>query len=184
LHVPRGGEEKNMSFVFVGSLMLVPYPRAPLGFALCQGQTLQVSQNTALYSLIGNIYGGTATTFQLPNLQARAAVGQGQKPGYSNYPIGSSGGAPTVTLNGQQVPGHTHQALATENTGTSSNPTNCALAKPSDGTTIYTTNTSALLAMQSQSVQLYGGGNPHNNMMPFITLNWIIALQGIFPSRG
>jgi microcystin-dependent protein len=182
--MPRDGKEKNMSFVFVGSLMLVPYPRAPLGFALCQGQTLSVSQNTALYSLIGNIYGGTASTFLLPNLQARVAVGQGQKPGYSSYAIGSSGGAPTVTLKAQEVSGHTHQALGADANGTSSNPTNCALAKPSDGTTIYTTNASALVAMQSQSVQLYGGGGSHNNMMPFTTLNWIIALQGIFPSRG
>jgi microcystin-dependent protein len=182
--LPHGGEEKNMSFVFVGSLMLVPYPRAPVGFALCQGQTLSVSQYTALYSLIGNIYGGSATTFLLPNLQAKVAVGQGQKPGYSSYAIGSSAGTATVTLTAQEVPGHTHQALGADANGTSSNPTNCALAKPSDGTTIYTTNTSALVAMQSQSVQLYGSGLPHNNMMPFTTLNWIIALQGIFPSRG
>ncbi|MGA3294469.1 MAG: tail fiber protein [Candidatus Acidiferrales bacterium] len=174
-----------MAQVFLGSLMLVPYTRVPTGFAFCQGQLLPIAQNTALFSLLGTTYGGDGrTTFGLPNLQGSLGVGQGQKPGYSNYPIGSKGGTPTVTLNSQQVPSHTHQALGTDAAGDSAAPTGNALAKPSDNTTIYTTNTTPLVQMQSQSVQLYGNGGPHNNMMPFTTLNWIIALQGIFPPRS
>jgi microcystin-dependent protein len=171
--------------VFIGSLMLVPYTRSPTGYAFCQGQLLPLSQNTALFSLLGTYYGGDGkSTFGLPNLVAGLAVGQGQSPGFSNYTIGSSGGSATVTLNGQQVPPHTHQAQGADAVSNSASPTNCALAKPSDGTQIYTSVTSPLVQMQSNSIQPYGNGGPHNNMMPYQVLNWIIALQGIYPSRN
>jgi microcystin-dependent protein len=174
-----------MAQVFVGSLMLVPYSRSPVGFAFCQGQLLPVSKNAALYSLFGNTYGGKGTpNFGLPNLQGAVAVGQGQKPGYSNYTLGGAGGTPTVTLNGQQVPGHTHQAQGADINGSAVSPTGAALGKPSDGTLIYTTNASPLVQMQSQAIQFYGSGGTHNNMMPYLTLNWIVALQGIFPPHG
>ncbi|MGA9529794.1 MAG: tail fiber protein [Terriglobales bacterium] len=171
--------------VFLGSLMLVPYTFAPRGYAFCQGQQLPISSNTALFSLLGTIYGGDGkSTFGLPNLTGRLAVGQGQAPGFSNYVIGSTGGTPTVTLSAQQVPGHTHQAQGADANATSASPTNCALAKPSDNTQLYTTTTNPLVQMQSNSIQPYGNGLPHNNMMPFLALNWIIALQGIFPPRS
>jgi len=171
--------------VFIGSLMLVPYTRSPTGYAFCQGQLLTLSQNTALFSLLGTTYGGNGTSnFGLPTLPGALAVGQGQSPGFSNYPLGSTGGSPTVTLNGQQVTPHTHQALGADVTAAAVSPTGAALAKPSDGTQIYTTNASALIQMQSQSVQMIGNGGPHNNMMPFLALNWIIALQGIYPPRS
>jgi microcystin-dependent protein len=171
--------------VFMGSLMLVPYKFAPNGYAFCQGQLLPVSQNAALFSLLGTIYGGNGSTnFGLPNLQGALAVSQGQGPGLSNYNIGQTGGTTTVQLSAQQTPSHTHQAQGADVVANSTNPTNGALAKPSDGTQIYTTATSPFLAMNPGSVQNYGTGRPHNNLMPYLALNWIIALQGIFPSRN
>jgi microcystin-dependent protein len=172
--------------VFLGSLMLVPYNFAPRGYAFCQGQVLPISQNTALFSLLGTIYGGNGTsTFGLPNLQGALAVNQGQGPGLSNYNIGQTGGSPSVTLQAQSTPSHTHQPQGVDPpVANSSNPTNGALGKPSDGTLIYATATAPLQPMNPGSVQNYGTGQPHNNMMPYLVLNWIIALQGIFPSRS
>ena len=171
--------------VFLGSLMLVPYTRAPQGYAFCQGQLLPLSSNTALFSLLGVIYGGDGrSTFGLPNLVGSLAVGQGQKPGFSNYTIGSSGGTTTVTLQAQNAPPHTHQAQGTDSAGNSASPTNCVLGKPNDNSQIYTTNTTQLMQMNSNSIEPYGTAGPHNNMMPFLSLNWIIALQGIYPQRS
>jgi len=107
-----------MSSVFIGSLMLVPYNFAPVNYALCQGQTLPISQNTALFSLLGTTFGGDGkSTFALPNLQGNLAVGAGQAAGLSNYTLGQTGGSPTVTLNPTQVPPHTHAFLAADRQG-------------------------------------------------------------------
>src|ERR1035438_5269277 len=111
--------------VFLGSLMLVPYTRAPQGYAFCQGQLLSLSSNTALFSLLGTYYGGDGkSTFGLPNLPGCLAVGFGQSPGFSNYSLGENGGTTTVTLGAQNAPPHTHQAQGTESAGNSAGPTN------------------------------------------------------------
>jgi microcystin-dependent protein len=171
--------------VFLGSLMLVPYNFAPTGYAFCQGQLLPLSQNTALFSLFGTYYGGDGkSTFGLPTLTGALAVGFGQTPGFSNYSIGEAAGSPTVGLNALSAPPHTHQAQGTDSGGNSASPTGCALGKPGDGTQIYTTTTTPLVQMNSTSIEPYGKGLPHNNMMPYLALNWIVALQGIYPSRS
>jgi microcystin-dependent protein len=175
--------------VFLGSLILVPYNFAPLNYAFCQGQLLNISSNTALFALLGMTFGGNGTSnFGLPNLQGSHAIGQGQGAGLNPYNMGQTGGSTTVTLTSQTTPAHSHQPMALDRDGNSASPTNCLLSKPTDSTQIYTTATTPIVAMQAQSVQSYGGNgpnvNPHNNMMPFATLNWVIALQGIFPPRN
>jgi microcystin-dependent protein len=172
-----------MSSVFIGSLMLVPYNFAPLNYALCQGQTLPISQNTALFSLLGTTFGGDGkSTFALPNLQGNLAVGAGQAAGLSNYTLGQTGGSPTVTLNPTQVPPHTHAFLAADRPANSASPTGGALARPATDL-LYTTATTPAVGMNASMVQPAGSGQPHNNVMPSLGLNWIIALQGIYPTR-
>jgi microcystin-dependent protein len=172
-----------MSSVFIGSLMLVPYNFAPVNYALCQGQTLPISQNTALFSLLGTTFGGDGkSTFALPNLQGNLAVGAGQAAGLSNYTLGQTGGSPTVTLNPTQVPPHTHAFLAADRPANSASPTGGALARPATDL-LYTTATTPAVGMNASMVQPAGSGQPHNNVMPSLGLNWIIALQGIYPTR-
>ena len=167
--------------VFVGSLMLVGFNFAPTDFALCQGQLLSISQNTALFSLLGTYYGGDGrSTFALPNLQGNLVVSQGQAPGLSNYVIGETGGSPTVQLTSATVPPHSHSVLAAKGGGTSTSPAGTALAE----TAIYAAP-GAASAMNPQALGgPVGGGQPHNNMMPYLALNWVIALRGVFPSRS
>jgi microcystin-dependent protein len=172
-----------MSSVFIGSLMLVPYNFAPVNYALCQGQTLPISQNTALFSLLGTTFGGDGkSTFALPNLQGNLAVGAGQAAGLSNYTLGQTGGSPTVTLNPTQVPPHTHAFLAADRPANSASPTGGALARPATDL-LYTTATTPAVGMNASMVQPAGSGQPHNNVMQSLGLNWIIALQGIYPTR-
>jgi microcystin-dependent protein len=178
-----------MAQVFIGSLMLVPYNFAPVGFALCQGQTLGIAQNTALFSLLGTTFGGNGTSnFMLPNLQGNLAVGAGQAPGLSLYTLGGAGGTPAVNLTGQgpgapPVPPHTHSFMAADAAVNSASPTGCALAKPASTDVLYTSATTPAVGMNPSMVQPAGGGQPHNNMMPGLGLNWIIALTGLYPSR-
>jgi microcystin-dependent protein len=163
--------------------MLVPYNFAPVNYALCQGQTLPISQNTALFSLLGTTFGGDGkSTFALPNLQGNLAVGAGQAAGLSNYTLGQTGGSPTVTLNPTQVPPHTHAFLAADRPANSASPTGGALARPATDL-LYTTATTPAVGMNASMVQPAGSGQPHNNVMPSLGLNWIIALQGIYPTR-
>ncbi len=173
-----------MAQVFIGSLMLVPYNFAPLNYALCQGQTLAISQNTALFSLLGTTFGGDGrTNFMLPNLQGNLAVGAGQGPGLSNYNLGQPGGSATATLLPQQVPPHTHSFMATESATNSASPTGCALAKTGPTDLLYSTASTPLVPMNPTMVQPAGSSLPHDNMMPSLGLNWIIALNGIYPTR-
>ena len=173
-----------MATTFVGALMLVPYNFAPTGYALCQGQLLPISQNTALFSLLGTYYGGDGkSTFALPNLSGSVAVGQGQGPGLTLREIGETGGEPTVTLITAEVPPHSHQLLAAKVAADVNTPGGNALAT-NTGTQFYSDQTSNLAGMSQSSLTPSGGGQPHNNMMPFQALNWIIALQGVFPPRS
>jgi microcystin-dependent protein len=168
--------------VFLGSLMLVGFNFAPTGFALCQGQLLSISQNTALFSLLGTTYGGDGrTTFALPNLQGNLVVSQGQGPGLNPYTIGETGGSANVTLTSATVPPHSHSVLAAKGGGTTSSPAGTALAEAA----IYAAAGQAASPMNAQALGgPVGNGQPHNNMMPYLTLNWIIAMQGIFPPRS
>jgi microcystin-dependent protein len=164
--------------------MLVPYNFAPRGYAFCNGQLMSISQNTALFSLLGTQFGGDGrTTFGLPNLQGSLAVGQGTPPGLQTYDMGETGGSPTVTLISGTVPQHNHSIVAGKELAELTTPKGNALAVASNPQ-IYTGPVTNLVAMNGQSTNFVGGNLPHNNMMPSQCLQWIIALQGIFPQRS
>ena len=175
-----------MADVFLGSLMLVPYNFAPYGYAFCQGQILNISQYTALFSLLGTYYGGDGkSNFALPNMQGNLVVSSGQGPGLSVYDLGETGGSPTVQLLVSQLPSHSHNLQAIEfPEANNTSPINAALGSKPGVTNIYSTSTSPLVAMDSNAIAPIGGSQPHNNMMPYLTLNFCIALQGIFPPRS
>lgn len=169
-----------MAEVFVGSLMLVPYKFAPKGFAFCQGQVISISQNTALFSLLGTMYGGDGkSNFALPNLQGSVAVGMGQGPGLGVYDQGQTGGAETVALQARDVPTHQHSLMASPLAANSTVPTANSM-----GSTKMYSDQPPTVPMSANAVAPQGGSQAHNNLMPYQALNWIIALQGIFPSRG
>jgi microcystin-dependent protein len=174
-----------MADVFLGSLMLVPYNFPPKGYAFCQGQVLSIAANTALFSLLGVTYGGNGTTnFGLPDLRGRLAVGQGQASGGSNYVIGQSSGTETVTLATTHTPPHQHGIMGTAAPAAQTNSANDGLARTSPASSIYSATTAPLGAMNPNLVIPVGSGRPHTNMMPYTTLNWIIALTGIYPPRS
>jgi microcystin-dependent protein len=174
-----------MADPFVAEIRIFPFNFAPTGWAFCDGQLLPISQNTALFSLLGTYYGGDGkSTFALPNLQGSAPVHQGQGQGLSEYFLGQSGGAQTVTLLLQEIPFHTHTLMASVENGTQGTLTQNITLASSVGGAIYQKNTSAnLTPMALQSLSIAGGSLPHNNMMPYLTLNFCIAMQGVFPPR-
>lgn len=174
-----------MADPYLGQLSLVGFNFAPLNWAIAAGQTLQISSNTALFSLLGTMYGGNGTSnFMLPNLQSAVAIGAGAGAGLNVYTQGEVGGEPTVTLQTAQTPSHTHPAKAdpTKKNFVAQPVGNCFT--DSSGGNLYSSNTSPLAQMNSASVPFFGGGLPHNNMMSFLGLYWIIALQGVFPPRN
>lgn len=180
-----------MNEPFIGQICLFGFNFAPRGWALCNGQLLPIAQNTALFSLLGTTYGGDgSSTFALPNLQSRVVVGQGQGPGLSSYSMGQTGGAESVTLLSTQMPSHNHQLNASNSTGATNTPTNNVLAASygalEDGTqvTVNTYSGSANTTLSPSSIGAAGGNQPHENRQPFLTMNYCIALQGIFPSRN
>lgn len=163
---------------FVGEIRIFPGNFAPKGWAFCNGQLMPIAQNTALFSLLGTYYGGDGkSTFGLPNLQGSAPMFWGQGPGLSPHQIGETGGAATVTLNSTQIPAHNHTIQGTSD-ASQANPSN-TVGLGSAG--IYGP-TPANTAM-GNAIGLAGGNLPHNNMQPYLGLNFIIALQGIFPPR-
>jgi len=172
-----------MSDVFLGSLMLVPYDFAPRGFAFCQGQLLSISQNTALFSLLGTTYGGDGkVTFALPDLRGRVAISSGQGPGLQDYVLGESSGEENHTLSLGEMPQHTHQVFGSGLNGTASTANGNAFA---NGQKIYNNaNPTQNAQLNPNAAGPAGNSAPHENTMPTLTLNWIIAMQGIFPSRG
>ena len=175
-----------MSDQFVAEIKLVGFNFAPTGYALCNGQLLPIAQNTALFSLLGTVYGGNGvTTFGLPNLQGSAPlhVGSGQGPGLSPYALGETGGEVAVTLTAAQLPVHTHTANAAT-AGGSDSPSGSVWASGIRGRSpAYTTALGSDVPMSASAMGTSGGGQPHNNMPPYLTLNFIIALTGIFPSH-
>ncbi|GAA1934460.1 phage tail protein [Nocardioides hwasunensis] len=160
---------------------------APQGWALCNGQLMPISQNTALFSLLGITYGGDGrSTFALPNLQGRAPVQHGQGPGLSQYVLGQQAGSATHTLVQAEMPAHSHAVQATTGAGTSSDPADAIFATSRYGrvaTNLYSTTGSPAATMRPDAVVPTGGGQPHNNRPPYLVLSFIIALQGIFPQR-
>jgi microcystin-dependent protein len=151
---------------------------APAGWAFCNGALLAISQNEVLFNLIGTTYGGDGqTTFALPNLQSRLPVHVG--PGFA---LGQTGGAETVTLTTSQIPAHSHVPQANSGAGNQSNPASGVWASPSTGT-IYS-NTAPSLTMAPGAAGPAGGSQPHDNIMPFLVVNFILSLFGVFPSQA
>lgn len=181
-----------MAEPFLGQIELFPYTFAPKGWAACQGQYLSIQQYTALFSLLGTTYGGNGTSnFGLPNLQGRVTVAQGQGPGLVNYDLGETAGAQPVGLNANQLGAHNHSVNANVNKGDTVLPTNALLASgPTTGqpgredkTNLYTAAASPSTALLSAAISLTGGNGSHNNLQPYLTLGYYIALTGIFPPR-
>lgn len=174
-----------MSDPFLGQLMLVGFNFAPTGWQIAAGQPLPISQNTALFSLLGTNYGGNGTsTFALPNLQGNVAVGYGQGSGLSSYYIGQTGGSSNVTLLPTETPIHTHTPSGKDARATPSQPpANSSFAESGSGN-VYSTSTSPLTAMSPAAISTYGGNLQHNNLMPFLGMYWVIAMRGIFPARN
>ena len=175
-----------MANPFVAEIRIFPFNFAPTGWAFCNGQILPISQDTALFSLLGTFYGGNGqSTFALPDLQGRAAMFHGQGPGLSQRFLGESSGEETVTLLITEMPVHNHTVNAKIGGGQAS-PADMVWATSNAGKVaafFYAPAPSATVAMNEGAVSLTGGGLPHNNLMPYNTLNFNIALQGVFPPR-
>jgi len=180
-----------MSSPFVSEITIFAFNFAPTGWALCQGQLLPISQNTALFSLLGTMYGGNGTsTFALPNLMDSTANSWGQGPGLELYSQGQVGGAPNVTLLTTELPLHNHVFNATVDRGTTTAATGNVLGTGAAGPPLqqtkanfYSTN-AASTQLSPFAVTNTGSSSPHNNMQPSLTLNFCIAMQGVFPPRG
>lgn len=160
---------------------------APRNWAFCNGQIIAISQNTALFSLLGTTYGGNGTTnFALPNLQGRLPMHPGQGAGLTNRSLGESAGSVSITLLSAQIPAHTHTtAVGSGTTSTSPSPAGRYPATPASGTPYADTGTAAMYAPAAGSVNgATGGSLPHNNLMPYLAVSFIIALAGVFPSRN
>lgn len=166
---------------FLGEIRPAAFNFAPQNWALCQGQILAISQNTALFSLLGTTYGGNGTsTFALPNLQGNVAIGEGQGPGLPTYVLGETGGESAVTLLISNLPSHNHLVGDNNTASTDPSPVTHYPAKPLKS--IY--GTSSTGTMDPSAVIPDGGGIPHNNMQPYLSINYIIALSGVFPQRS
>jgi microcystin-dependent protein len=181
-----------MAEPYLAQITLYACNFAPRQWAMCQGQILSISQNTALFSLLGTYYGGNGTTtFGLPDLRGRVPLAYGQGAGLSNYAIGEVGGQPTVTLTGNEMARHNHAfnaSTAVTTTGTSNGNTfgTAHVGSPVKGFTdalIYVQG-NPNTTMNPQELQLTGGGGAHNNMQPYLTLNYCIAMAGIYPPRS
>lgn len=174
---------------FVGEVRLFAGSFTPGGWAACDGQTMALAQNTALFSLLGTMYGGDGkSTFGLPDLRGASPIHHGHGPGLSPYDLGEQGGAETVTLLQAEIPAHTHTArtVAPGTTGTSGNPSGGAWATSVQGRLrekLYSTDPGTR-PMSPDATAAVGGGQPHNNMSPYLAVRAIIALQGVFPARS
>jgi microcystin-dependent protein len=168
-----------MATPYISEIKLVAFQFAPKGWALCNGQILSIQQNAALFSLLGTTFGGNGiNTFALPNLQGRAVLGQGVAG--NSYVVGEVGGEPNVTLTSQQIPSHNHAIQGVSATANLKPAAGNAFAASSANPFSSTANTT----MNPGTVGIAGGGQPHPNLPPYLVLNYIIALSGIFPSRN
>lgn len=169
---------------FVAEIRIFPFNFAPKGWAMCSGQILPISQNTALFSLLGTQYGGNGTsTFALPNLQGNVPIGMGNGPGLTPYVIGQTGGQPTVTLLQTEIPSHAHGFNAST-TGGQTTPSGNSWGPVGKGRSPVYHAAGGGVQMLAGNLLPSGGSQPHNNSQPYLTLNLCIALQGIFPARA
>ena len=175
-----------MADPFVAEIRVFPFNFAPKGWAWCNGQLMPISQNTALFSLLGTTYGGDGkSTFALPDLQGRSAMHPGQGPGLSLYDLGQTGGSETVTLLQSEMPAHSHSLGGTFELGGQGTLASDVILAASVGGNLYQSNTSAnLTQMSPMALAIAGGDQPHNNLQPYLTFYFCIALQGVFPPRG
>lgn len=167
---------------FVAEIRIFGFNFAPKGWAFCNGKLMAISQNTALFSLLGTTYGGDGrSTFALPDLQGRSPMFYGQGPGLSYRDIGEAAGEETITLLQSEIPAHSHTLNGVNDSGLQSNPGGALPARAN----IYKSNPGSvpLVQMNLSAVAPTGNSQPHNNMQPYLTLNMCIALQGIFPQR-
>ena len=172
-----------MSDQFVAEIRIFGFNFPPTGWALCNGQLLPISQNTALFSLLGTQYGGDGkSTFALPNLQGNGAVHQGQGNGLTERFVGETGGSTTVSLLATEMPLHLHNLSASVLPADGPNPAGAYTAAPANDN-LYAAP-AGIQSMAPQCLPMAGGSQPHNNMQPYLTMNYCIALQGIFPPRG
>jgi microcystin-dependent protein len=173
-----------MAEPFIGEIRMFGFNFPPTGWALCNGQTLPISQNQALFSLLGTTYGGDGTTnFMLPNLQGRVPINQGTGNGLSPYVMGQINGAETTTVLINNMPNHTHLIQCNTGGGNQASPANGYPAVESTGTSLDYSNAAGGL-MNPAMVEAVGGNVPINNLQPYLCVNFCIALQGIFPSRN
>ena len=173
-----------MADPFVAEIRIFPFNFAPKGWAFCSGQLLPISQNTALFSLLGTTYGGDGkSTFALPDMQGNAPMHPRQGPGLSLYDLGEMGGVETVTLLVSEIPVHSHTMNANDFPADQLTPDPSRVIGASTGGNLYAAAAN-LVPMAFQALPPAGGGLPHNNMQPYLTLNFCIALQGVFPPRG
>src|SRR5258707_6544055 len=170
---------------FVAEIRIFPFNFAPKGWAFCDGQILPLSQNTALFSLLGTTYGGDGkSNFALPDMQGNAPMHPGQGPGLSLHDLGETGGSDTVTLLESEIPSHGHGLMAQAAAATSQTPGPTVGLARSRGLNVYqTVTTQNLVQMSDNTIAPAGGDQPHNNLMPYLTLNFCIALQGVYPPR-
>ena len=174
-----------MSTPFLGEIKMFGGNFAPRGWALCNGQLLPISQNTALFSILGTTYGGDGvTTFALPNLQGRVPIHWGNGAGLSPYVLGQVGGEENHTLLASEMPAHNHLVNGCDSGGYQASPVGNYPAVESTGTSLNFSNGPTTGQMNPSMIANSGAGQPHNNLQPFSVVTFIIALQGIFPSRN
>ena len=172
-----------MADPFVAEIRIFPFNFAPRGWAWCDGQLLPLSQNTALFSLLGTTYGGNGkSNFALPDLQGRAPMHPGQGPGLSLHDLGETGGSETVSLLESEIPSHSHAISASQADGLESSPTGQQFAT-GIGLGMYAAP-GAMVQLNPNAATPAGGDQPHNNLQPYLTFYFCIALQGVFPPRG
>ncbi len=188
IYVKQNGEVINDyqpmgdSEPYIGQINIFGFSFAPIGWAKCNGQILNINGNTALFSLLSNYYGGNGTTtFALPDFRGRIPVHMGQGSGLSNYIIGETTGDESIILQSSEIPSHTHSIGINSGIGTTPNPSNSYPAQNAEGIGAYADTPNLLL--NSSAVGDTGSGNAHNNIQPVLSINFCIATQGLFPSR-
>ncbi len=174
-----------MADPFVAEIRIFPFNFAPRGWAWCDGQLLPLSQNTALFSLLGTTYGGNGkSNFALPDLQGRAPMHPGQGPGLSLRDLGETGGSETVSLLESEIPSHSHTLRAVSDIGDLQVPAPArSIARSQNANAYQSTTNQSLVSMAPESLAPAGGDQPHNNLQPYLTFYFCIALQGVFPPR-
>jgi microcystin-dependent protein len=173
---------RAQSTPLLGQIMIVPYQFAPKGWAMCNGQILGISQNQALFALLGTTFGGDGqNSFALPDLRGRAPIGMGQGPGLAPYDLGETGGQEVVTLTLSQIPSHTHVAMGATAVANTGSPAGASWAMPR---ALLYSSIAPSVPMSTEALGSTGGGQPHENRKPYVVMTYVIAIQGIFPSHN